>query len=157
MVTSERMRIRYFRNSRPRLVRRAIGVAAGANDSRAPIASGFSNSTSGRFTESPSQRRASSPPLTRTHRWMVADPLLNHRVCAQTHRLRDRDANLSCRFEVHIQSYPTEGFDRQVLGFGSSENPLHVFCRQATHFVVTHAIAHQGSLCNKTVLVEHRR
>src|SRR6266566_6968755 len=144
MVTSERMRIRYFRNSRPRLVRRAIGVPAAANDSRAPTASGASNSTSGRFTELPRQCRASSPPSTRTHRWMVADPLLNHLIGAQPHRLRDRDANVSCSYEVHIQSYPTEGFDRQVLGFGSSENPLHVFCRQATHFVVTHAITSQG-------------
>src|SRR5438445_7892685 len=144
MVTSERMRIRYLRNSRPRLVRRAIGVSAGANDSRAPTASGISNSTSGRFTESPSQRRASSRPgSTQTHRRVFADPLLNYLIGAQPHRLRDRDANVSCSYEVHIQSYPTEGFDRQALGFGSSENLLHVFCRQPTHFVVTPAITSQ--------------
>jgi hypothetical protein len=40
------------------------------------------------------------------------DPSLDHFVCPQQHRLRDRDANRSRRFQIHGQLHPAERLHR---------------------------------------------
>ena len=79
----------------------------------------------------------------------------NDHIRAQPHRLRYRQANLACRLEVDGQPNPAHRLDRQARRAGSSENPPDVFRGQATHFIVTCAIANLSSWKGNNLLLAH--
>src|SRR5438876_8884568 len=83
--------------------------------------------------------------------------LFNDFVGPKQNSLRNCEAKLSRRFKIHCQLQPIERLDRQTFRAASRENPLDVFCRQATDFVVTHAIAHESSLRDETGVLKHCR
>src|SRR5207245_2404882 len=82
--------------------------------------------------------------------------LFDHLVRPEQHRLRNRHADLLCRFQIDHQLELRRLLYRKVCGFGALENFIHIGGGAAEQLYAARPIGHEATRLYKLLFAVHR-
>src|SRR5687768_3909683 len=85
----------------------------------------------------------------------LASRLFDHPVRTVQHRLWNREPDLLRRFQIDNQLELGWLFYRQVSGFGTFENPVHVVCGAPETFSIAVGVGHEATGLYKLTCLVH--